>query len=130
MSTLLQLRTDLADVVAQIGDLTVYTHVPGRMSLPAAFIMAGSPYIEQAETFGARLVRFGVVLAVQGGSNLSETTDLDTRIEQAQAALEADGWLIEQVSQPYAMQFNNADGLVSEITVTTHVTFPQKEAHP
>lgn len=126
MNTLTTTRNEVADVLAPLG-VTTYAHVPGRMNLPAAFIMAGSPYIEQGETFGSRLVRFIVVLAEHTASNLEETEALDDRIEHAQKLLEADGWLIEQVAQPTVMQFNNTDGLVAEITISTPITFTEQE---
>lgn len=122
MGVLTDLRTDIATALAPTG-LNTYTHIPGRMALPGAFVMAGSPYIEQGDTFGSRTVRFGVVLATQTGSNQAETTALDDLIEQAQAALTDDDWLVEEVSQPYAQAFNNTEALVTEITVTTTVTF-------
>lgn len=116
------LRTEIVDALAGI-DLNTYTHIPGRMALPGAFVMAGAPYVEQGQTFGERIVRFEVVLAVQTGDNAAETSALDELIETAQAALENAGWLVEQISQPYGMDFNNAEGLVVSITVTTPVTF-------
>lgn len=123
MSALNDLRAELVEALQGL-DLTLYTHIPGRMSLPGAFVMAGSPYIEAGQTFGTRTVRFSVVLAVQTGDNQSETSALDDLIEGAQAALEAADWLVESVSQPYAMAFNNSEGLVTEITVTaSDVTF-------
>lgn len=118
MSTLTDLRTELTESLTPLS-VTTYTHVPGRMSLPGAFVMAGSPYIEQGDTFGARRIRFAVILAVQTGTNQSETTALDELIESAITALETDDWLVEEVSQPYSMAFNNAEGLVVELTVTT-----------
>lgn len=124
MSTLGTLRQELVDSLAGL-DLNLYTHIPGRMALPGAFVMAGSPYIEQGQTFGERTVRYEVIVCTQQGDNASETSELDELIEAAQAALEADGWLIELVSQPYGMAFNNAQGLVTSITVTSSVTFTQ-----
>lgn len=120
--TLATLRTELATTLTPLG-LNTYTHIPGRMTLPGAFVMAGAPYIEQAQTFGARTVRFGVLLATQTGANDAETDVLDGYIEAAQKALEHDGWLVEEVSQPAEMSFNNTNGLVVEITVTATVTF-------
>lgn len=117
MSVLNTLRVELVESLEDL-DITLYTHIPGSMALPGAFVMAGSPYIEGGETFGTRAVRFTVILAVQSGDNQSETSALDDLIEGAQAALEAADWLVESVSQPYSMAFNNTDGLVTEINVT------------
>jgi len=122
MTQLTDLRKELADSLSGLP-LNTYTHIPGRLALPAAFVMAGSPYIEQGQTFGEKLVRFQVVLATQTGDNQSETSALDELIEAAQAALEVDEWVVELVSAPYAQSSNNAEFLATEITVTTLVTF-------
>jgi hypothetical protein len=123
MSTLSDLRQELVDALAPL-DLNLYTHIPGRMALPGAFVMAGAPFIEQGQTFGEKLVRFAVVVAVPVGSNASETSGLDDLIESAQAALESEEWMVESIAQPFSQSFNNAEGLVTEITVTSAVTFP------
>lgn len=122
MSALKTLREEIVAALDGLA-LNTYTHVPGSVALPGAFVMAGSPYIEQGQTLGGRIVRFDVVFCVQQGDNASETSALDELIEAAQAALEDDGWLIESVAQPYAMSFNNAQGLVTSITVTAPVAF-------
>lgn len=122
MAVLNTLRQEITQSLTGLG-LNLYTHIPGRMSLPGAFVMAGSPYVEQGQTFGERTVRFEVVLATQTGENSAETSALDALIEAAQAALESDGWLVEQISQPYSMDFSNGQALVTQITVTSEVTF-------
>ncbi|TDL43599.1 hypothetical protein [Microbacterium oleivorans] len=122
MNKLLELRTDLATALGALG-ITTYTHVPGRLDLPGAFVMAGSPYIEQGQTFGERIVRFQVVIATQTGDNLSETSALDELILSAQAALEEDGWVVESIEQPYASDFNNAKALVTILNVSAPETF-------
>jgi len=122
MTVLSALRDELVAALSGL-DIYTYTHIPGRMALPGAFVMAGSPYISQGQTFGARTVRFEVVIATQTGDNSAETSALDELLEAAQTALETEGWLVEQVSQPYAMDFNNSEALVTSITVTSDVTF-------
>lgn len=124
MSVLLDLRTEIADTLGGL-DLTTYTHVPGRVHLPAAFVMAGSPYIEQGQTFGERLVRFVVALVAQTGDNLSETVALDEQIEAAMAVLHAAGWTVESVAQPTAQAFDNTECLVTNLTVATFVAFAE-----
>lgn len=127
MSALKAIREELVAAIKDL-DLNTYTHVPGRMALPGAFVMAGNPYIEASDTFGERRVRYGVVVAAQTADNRSETEATDTLIERVVTALEADDWLVEEVSQPYTQQFNNAQALVVEITVTT--TIPAFTADP
>ncbi|MFF0911995.1 minor tail protein [Exiguobacterium phage phiExGM16] len=123
MSVLSNLRGELADELA--GDITVYEHVPARAALPAAFVMAGSPYIEQGATFGERLVRFSVVLLSSPGPNSIETVELDERIETVQRRLLAADWLVESVSQPQLQDLNGAEVLAVELAVSTLATFPE-----
>lgn len=115
------LREELVGALKGIKGLTGYTHVPGRMALPGAFIMAGSPYLEGSDRFDERIVRFVVVLAAQTADNNAETEATDTLVEAAVVRLEADEWLVESVGQPYATQFNNANALVVEIAVSTTI---------
>jgi hypothetical protein len=77
MSTLLELRQELVSALTGSDlNLNLYTHIPGQLALPGAFVMAGSPYIEQGQTFGERIVRFEVVLCTAQGDNASETSAL------------------------------------------------------
>ncbi len=119
MTVLSILRQEVVDALKAVDDLNLYTHVPGRMALPGAFVMAGSPYVEQDVTFDSRLVRFEVIICAPAGDNDAETSALDELIEAAMHALESDKWVIESVSQPYSMEFNNAQGLVTSITITS-----------
>lgn len=121
MSTLKDLRGELADTVAGI---TTYDHVPGRVNLPCAVVVPGAPYITPGETFGEKLVRFGLVLLTHPAINGDETDALDELIESTQHALDAAGWRVEQVQQPNNTDLNGADILATEIVVATLATFP------
>lgn len=121
MSALLDLRKALADSLAGLG-LNTYTHIPGRMTLPGAFVTAGSPYISEGQTFEESLIRFEVNLCVFAAENEAETSALDELIEGAVSALKADGWLVEEVSQPFIQDFNNTQALVIQITVSVFET--------
>lgn len=120
MSTLGDLRTELADALAPLG-ITTYTHIPARMSLPGVFVMAGEPYVSEGQTLGERLVRFQAVLAAQKASNIAETAETDELIEKAVIALESDAWTVEEIAQPSAMDFHNTPALVVVLTVTTTI---------
>lgn len=125
MTVLGDLRRELADVVA--GDpveLTTYDHVPGRVQLPAAFIMAGRPYVEQGQTFDSSNVRFQAVLLTHPSLN-SETTDkLDELIENVSRRLTIDGWQIEQIEQPKILDLSGSDVLAVAINVAAVASFP------
>lgn len=121
MSTLKDLRGELADTVTGI---TTYDHVPARVNLPCALVVPGAPYITAGETFGEKLVRFGLVLLTHPSINSDETDALDGLIETTQHALDAAGWRVEQVQQPAIQDLNGAEILATEIIVATLATFP------
>ena len=119
--TLKALRGELIDTITQ---LTTYDHVPARVNLPCAFIMAGSPYIAAGDTFGERQIRFGVVILTAPSLNSIETDELDAWIEDIQAALEGAGWLVESTDQPRIESLGEQqDVLATTINVATYATF-------
>ncbi|QKY79162.1 tail terminator [Microbacterium phage TinyTruffula] len=126
MSTLGDLRRELADDVAGSPvELTTYDHVPARVQLPAAFVMAGAPYVEADQTFGCSIVRFGVVLLTQPSMNADETDQLDERIESVQRRLLSAGWLVERIERPEIQDLNGAEVLATALSVAAGgVTFP------
>lgn len=125
MTTLGDLRRELADHVAgEPVELTTYDHVPGRVQLPAAFIMAGAPYVEHGQTFDSSTVRFQAVLLTHPSLN-SETTDqLDELIENVSRRLTIEGWLIEQIQQPKILDLSGSDVLAVAINVAAVASFP------
>ncbi|AVR56184.1 minor tail protein [Microbacterium phage Azizam] len=126
MSVLGDLRRELADDVAGSPvELTTYDHVPARVQLPAAFVMAGAPYVEADQTFGSSIVRFGVVLLTQPSMNADETDQLDERIESVQRRLLSAGWLVERIERPEIQDLNGAEVLATALSVAAGgVTFP------
>ncbi|URM86191.1 tail terminator [Microbacterium phage Loca] len=126
MSVLGDLRRELADDVAGSPvELTTYDHVPARVQLPAAFVMAGAPYVEADQAFGSSIVRFGVVLLTQPSMNADETDQLDERIETVQRRLLSAGWLVERIERPEIQDLNGAEVLATALSVAAGgVTFP------
>ncbi|QGH78527.1 minor tail protein [Microbacterium phage Kaijohn] len=126
MSVLGDLRRELADDVAGSPvELTTYDHVPARVQLPAAFVVAGAPYVEPDQTFGSSIVRFGVVLLAQPSMNADETDQLDERIESVQRRLLSAGWLVERIERPEIQDLNGAEVLATALSVAAGgVTFP------
>lgn len=121
MSALGDMRRELADDLAGPAptSLTVYDHVPGRVLLPAAMVMPGSPYVEQGQTFGARTVRFDVVLLSHPSLNSETTEQVDVEIEAVTRRLMAAGWDVERVLQPQIYDFSNGEALGVAISVAT-----------
>ena len=125
MTTLGDLRRELADHVAgEPVELTTYDHVPGRVQLPAAFVMAGAPYVEQGQTFGSSTVRYQAVLLTHPSLN-SETTDqLDELLHSVTTRLAVAGWLIELIEQPKILDLSGSDVLAVSINVAAVASFP------
>lgn len=121
MSVLGDLRRELVDSVQGI---TTYDHVPAAVQLPAAFVMAGAPYIEAGQAFGDKHVRLLLVLLTSPATNPAETDWLDDRIETVQQQLTAEGWTVERVEQPQLQELNGSEVLATQIVVGTDVTFP------
>jgi hypothetical protein len=124
MSALGDLRRELADVAA--GDpveLTTYDHVPARVQLPAAFVVAGQPYIEQGPTLGSSTVRFALVLLTHPSMNADETDQLDERIETVQRRLLDAGYVVERVERPEIQDLNGAEVLATALSVSCDAEF-------
>lgn len=108
------LRVELADTITGIN---TYTHLPGRAVLPCVWILAGSPYLQQADTFGSQTVRHQVVIAAQTGPNDAETDELDRLIESVLHDLAEADYLVERVDQPISQNLNGQEILAVPITV-------------
>lgn len=119
MSALGDLRRELADVAA--GDpveLTTYAHVPARVQLPAAFVVAGQPYLEAGQTFGTSTVRFALVLLTHPSMSADETEQLDELIESCSRRLQAAGYAVERVERPEIQELNGAEVLATALSVS------------
>lgn len=122
MGTLTDLRTELTTALVPLG-INAYTHIPGRAALPSAIVLAGSPYVVPGDTFGHHTVRLEVWISTDKGDNESESMAVDALTEDAVVLLLKDGWVVEQVSQPFQFEINNGAALTTAITVTSVVAF-------
>lgn len=118
------LRVELIDTVTQ---LTTYDHVPGRVALPAVITAAGSPYISAGQTFGAKHVRFNLIILTAPSLNQIQTDELDLWIEDIQHDLESAGWAVEQVEQPRIEELGDTEVLSTTITVGCEADFTREE---
>lgn len=110
MATLIELREDLADVIATATGLPAVANLPERPVPPIALISGASPYVtyDNAATWGELVVQLRVDLVMSVGTNKVEADTLDTIIQDAlTGAIEA-GWLVNEVSAPYQLVANNA----------------------
>tara|TARA_R110000782_G_scaffold104983_1_gene192861 strand:- start:609 stop:866 length:258 start_codon:yes stop_codon:yes gene_type:complete len=83
--------------------------------------MPGATYVEEGDTFGSFTARYTVDLVMGTASNSVTAAGLDDQIETALIALVNAGYSVEQVSQPYAMEANNASYLAATIQVLTKI---------
>jgi len=114
-----------AIAAALTGRENVFTFVPGRLVPPAAVVTPADPSIERrdGDTFGHATAGWEVWLIQATGPNDQATAQLDTDIEGACEQLTAAGFAVEQVSEPFMYQIQNANYLTAIVHVTTGVTF-------
>lgn len=117
MSQIGTVRQAVADIVGDATSIPSYVFVPGRFIVPAVVVMPGSPYIETGNTYGSVLVRFQIELVMGTAANEVSSGGLDDQIENALTALIDEGYSIENVSQPYAMEANGQQYLSATITI-------------
>ena len=115
-----------AIAAAIVGDYDKTTHVPDRLVPPAAFVVAGDPYLEHRETdpFGSHTATFEVWLISANGTNETVTGAIDAEIELQVEALAGVGFAVEGVSKPFLYQVQNGQFLSVIITVSSNVTIP------
>lgn len=102
-NTLRAVRNEASFLLTAAG-VTTYEFVPPRAVPPAAVIEAGSPYMEQGETFTDFLVRINVVLLASTATNEEATNELDQLLCDAIDALET--FDVEAVDQPSTFDMN------------------------
>lgn len=119
MSALGVVRGDIADVVETATTLRAFVYAPERLVPPCAVVMPSPTYIEDGDTFGSFTARFSVDLIMGNAANAVTTAGLDDQLENALVGLTNAGYSVETVSQPYAMEANNATYLAATLTVKT-----------
>lgn len=120
MGALTDARKDIADVLNDVG-VTTYHYIPSRLTPSTAVVSAGSPYLTSGKAFGSFEVRWVVSVITSVGANDLSSDNLDNLVENTVIALANSDYLIEQVSQPYAEDKNNAQFAVVDVTITRNV---------
>jgi hypothetical protein len=121
MSAIGVARADIAALVEEATSVRGFAYLPERLVPPCAVVMPGATYIESGDTFGSFTARYTVDLVMGNAANSVSSSGLDDQLENAIIALVNEGYSIEQVSQPYAMEVNNAAYLSATIQVTTKI---------
>lgn len=117
MSILGDMRQAVADVVETATTIPAYAYFPGRLIVPSAVVMPGSPYLESGNTFGTLLAHFQVEIIMGTAANEVTTSGLDDQVENALVAFVNAGYGVEQVSAPYALEANGQQYLAATISV-------------
>lgn len=117
MSNIGDMRQAIADVVSTATTIPAFPYAPGRLIVPSAVVMPGSPYLESGLTFGTLKANFQVELIMGTAANQVVTSGLDDQIENALVGLLNSGYLIEQVSPPYALEANGQQYLAATISL-------------
>jgi hypothetical protein len=115
-NTLKSVRREISVQLTAAG-VSTYEWIPARVITPAAIIEAGSPYMEQGETFTDFLVRMNVVLLATTAANDVATSALDALICTVIDAL--DTFDIEGVNQPETFEINGAPYLGARVNLVT-----------
>ena len=121
MTTIGEMRQDVADVVKVATSIPSFAFFPGRLIVPSAVVMPGSPYVESGLTFGSLLVRFQVELIMGTANNEVTTSGLDTQLQEAIVGFINADYSVENVSAPYALEANGQQYLAATITVTNTI---------
>lgn len=118
-------REHIAETLGTVLGVTAHSHLPGRVVPPCAVVIPGSPYIERrdGDPFGSAHAQWEAWIITGSAENDVETTSLDDMLTSAMAALSSEGFLIEQVGEPFIYQVQNANFLAATILTSTGVSF-------
>lgn len=111
-----ELKLDLAD-----AGLTVLEYVPERIVPPIVVVTADTPYMTGASVATEYDLHLQLVCIAATAVNKKATEALDQLIEDAVNGLPA-YCLFKSVSQPYALQANNAEYLAANISINLQIT--------
>ena len=114
MSEITASKAELALDLTTAG-LDVVAYIPGRVTPPVVIIRSGSPYVSNATVGNGYLLGLELLCVASTADNEMATEDLDQLIEDVLNALPAYATM-KGVSQPFALDVNNAQYLSATIT--------------
>lgn len=97
------------------GGVDVVPYIPGRITPPIVIMKSGSPYIMNETVGTGYSLTLELLCVASTAENESATEDLDQLIEDVLNALPAYATM-NSVSQPFALDTNNAQYLSATIT--------------
>lgn len=113
-------RAEYALALTALG-LKVSSFIPERIVPPTVVLSPGSPYLEPVTVDGEFTMRLEVMVIAAHAVNAKATELLDKALETLLNGNPAYA-RIGNVSQPYALQTNNAEFLASNVTVDLRIT--------
>lgn len=116
MNALSQTRQDVADTLKAQG-LPAYSYLPERVSPPLVGVMAGTPFVEDGNTFTNNLIRLIVRVIVPPSDVTKADEDLEDAIAKVIIALRPDQWSIS-VGEFGTLTVGNANYPACDITIT------------
>jgi hypothetical protein len=111
-----ELKLDLAD-----AGLTVQDYVPERIVPPIVILTADTPYMTGVSVKAEFDLHLQLVCVAANAVNKKATEALDQLIEDVVKALPP-YCLFKTVSQPYALQANNAEYLAANVSINLQIT--------
>jgi hypothetical protein len=113
-------REALADALAGVG-CTIYGAPPEVITPPAAVILPGGTWWEQATLGSVRVTWLVSLMATQNGTNAAALERLEQLLWDATSALEAVA-LVGTVQSPRLLKIGTAQVAAADLTVQVHVT--------
>jgi hypothetical protein len=99
MSAVADTRAELAALLTEATGKVAFAYMPGSLNPPAWVIDAGSPYLDNGNTFGSLLARFDCVYFTKpSAANALVTAELDDVFEAAATGLFDSAWNVETVT--------------------------------
>jgi hypothetical protein len=119
MAILTDIKQELATIVSEV--IPTFPYIPERLNPGNAIIFGGSPYLQSGNTFRSFVVTLNIDVAFAPQSNENEVKLLDDTVSSIVELLINNQYGVSQVSQPFAMETNNATYLAVRIELTTTV---------
>lgn len=120
MSEITASKAEFALALTEAG-LTVLPYIPARVTPPIVIMRSGSPYLVNASIGHEFVLGLELVCVAGFADNESTTEGLDQLIEDTINAL-PNYATMKGVSQPYALEANNATYLAADITTDLEIT--------
>ncbi|MCU1530120.1 MAG: hypothetical protein JWP75_3883 [Frondihabitans sp.] len=108
-------RQHLTDLLTALG--SAHPYLPDRISPPSYIVTPGSPFVTSGQTYATGTIHFDVTFVASVKPNAQAGKNLDDAVSAAVEVLLPAGYKLEQVSEPFALNANNATFAAITLTV-------------